>query len=228
VGMVGGMFSSQILMPRLLGDDFLDSSFLAKLASGPVYFTEKKEITVEENTVLQDSIEKVKSSIVGIKTITSTGKTIQGSGLVVTTDGLAVTLNDLIPQKGEFAFYIDGKAQSYQILKRDSKNNLALIKINSSSLKPCAFADFNGIKIGQRVFSLGIVLPGSENRLSANEGIVKSFTQDYIDTNISEEIELAGSSLFNVKGELLGLNTINSDGEVIAIPIAKIRDFAGY
>jgi len=228
VGMVGGIFSSQVLTPRFTGEGILDSNYLAKIVSGPVYLTEKKEITVQENTALQESIEKVEKSIMGVKTITSAGKTIYGSGLVLTTDGLAVTLSELIPRKGEFAFYIDGKAQAYQILKRDDKNNLALIKIESNNLKPCAFSDFAEIKIGQRVFTLGTIFLEGERILSANQGIVKNFNQEYIATNIFEENTLAGSSLFNIEGELLGLNTIDSEGKVTAIPINVIRDFVGF
>lgn len=228
VGMVGGIFSSQILTPRFLGEGIFDSNYLAKITSGPIYLTEKKDITVQENIVLQDSIDKVKKSIMGVKTITLAGKTIYGSGLVLTTDGLAVTLAELIPQKGEFTFYIDGKAQSYQILKRDEKSNLALIKIGSNDLKPCAFSDFSEIKIGQRVFSLGIIFLEKEKMLSANQGVIRNFNQDYISTNIFEEKILAGSSLFNIGGELLGLNAIDVEGKITAISINTIRDFVGY
>jgi S1-C subfamily serine protease len=228
VGMVGGIFSAQILTPRFFDEDILSSDYLAKIVSGPVYLTEKKDITVEENTALQDSIEKVEDSIIGVKTVTLAGKTIYGSGLILTTDGLVVTLNNLIPSKGEFTFYVNGKAQEYQILKRDSKNNLALIKIDGNNLKPCAFSDFSNIKIGQRVFLLGLIFSGNERQFSANEGIVETFNQEYIATNMLEDKSLAGSSLFNIGGELMGLNTIDSGGEVTAVPINKIKDFVGY
>jgi len=228
VGMVGGIFSSQILMPRFLGEGLFDSNYLARITSGPVYLTEKKDITVEENTALQYSIEKVEDSIIGVRTSTLTGKTIYGSGLVLTTDGMVVTLAELVPQKGDFTFYIDGKAQTYQILKRDTKNNLALIKISRNDLKPCGFANFSELKVGGRVFLLGKVFLEKDILTLANQGIIKYFTKDFIRTSIFEKTSLAGSSLFNIKGELLGLNTIDSEGKVSAIPISIIRDFAGF
>ena len=61
-----------------------------------------------------------------------------------------------------------------------------------------------------------------------NQGIVKFFTRNYIRTNIFEKYTLKGSSLFNISGELLGLNTIDSEGKVTAIPITEIRDFIGF
>lgn len=228
VGMAGGIFSSQILMPRFFGEGLFDSNYLAKITSGPVYLTEKKDITVQENTALQYSVEKVEESIIGVRTITSTGKTIYGSGLVLTTDGIVVTLAELVPSKADYAFYIDGKTQAYQILKRDDNNNLALIKIERNDLEPCGFADFSELRIGERVFLLGKVFLQKDILTLANQGIVKYFTKDFIRTSIFEKTSLAGSSLFNIRGELLGLNTIDSEGKVSAIPISIIRDFAGF
>ena len=60
-----------------------------------------------------------------------------------------------------------------------------------------------------------------------NEGIVKTFDENFIQTNILESGLLAGSPLFNIEGEILGINTIDSKGEVIAIPVSKIRAFIG-
>lgn len=230
IGIAGGIFSSQIILPRFLEQSFLGLSpeYLAKIASGPVYLTEKKEIVVQENTALQDSIEKVKNSIIAVRTKTKSGKIIYGSGLILTTDGLAVTLSSIIPHGEEFTFFIDGKAQSYQILKRDDNKNLVLIKIGQGNLKSCGFADFKELKIGQRVFLLGSVFEGNDILQEANQGIVKLFTKDYIKTSIFENNNLAGSALFNIGGELLGLNNVNEDGSVNSIPVTVIREFAGF
>ena len=81
--------------------------------------------------------------------------------------------------------------------------------------------------MGQRVFLLGIIFDQTERLETVNEGIIKLFTSDYISTNILEKSVLSGSALFNIKGELLGLNTIDSEGKVTAIPITKIRTFLG-
>lgn len=64
--------------------------------------------------------------------------------------------------------------------------------------------------------------------LVVNEGIVKSFDENYIQTNIFEKIRLQGSPLFNIEGEVLGLNTIDSEGKIITIPISKIKSFSGF
>ena len=65
-------------------------------------------------------------------------------------------------------------------------------------------------------------------RKIVNEGIIKFFTEDYIRTNIFEKQVLRGSSLFDIGGNIVGLNTIDSEGKVTAIPITKIKQFIGF
>ncbi|PIR71987.1 MAG: hypothetical protein COU42_02890 [Candidatus Nealsonbacteria bacterium CG10_big_fil_rev_8_21_14_0_10_36_24] len=216
-GMAGGIFAGQILWP-----------YYIERPLAPVI--EKKEIIIQENTVLQEAVKKVEKSVVGIRIKTAGGKIITGSGIIVTTDGLIVTLSELLPKAGDFAFFIDGKTVvEYQILKRDQKTNLVLLKVKAEKddLQTSGFAPFEEIKLGERVFLMGVIFPESEPIKMVNEGIVKYLTEDYIRTNIFENNTLTGSPLFNIKGELLGLNIIDSQGRVTAIPITQIRQFIG-
>ena len=229
IGIAGGLFAGQVLSPYLSKDSFLgmDSAYFARMTAGPVYITENKEVTVQENVVLQDSAEKIKNAIVGIKS-TFGGKTIYGSGIVVTTDGLMVTLSEIVPRGGNFVFYVDGKIPSYKILKRDQKNNLALLKVDAIDLKTTGFADLEELRTGQRVFLAGIMFKDNNKVNLINEGIIRFVKNDSISTNIFEDQSLRGSSLFNIKGELLGLNTINKEGRVETIPISAIRSLTGF
>ena len=107
------------------------------------------------------------------------------------------------------------------------KTNLALIKLEEENLQTCSFANLDELKLGEKVFLIGIIFEEELPLNIVNEGIVKSFNENYIKTNIFENYLLAGSPLFNIKGEVLGLNTIDSEGKVIAIPITKIKQFIG-
>ena len=224
IGMIGGIFADQIFWPYFVERPLFYEYDLEK---APVYVTEIKEITVQENTALTEAIEKVEKAVVGVKSETLSGKTLEGSGLIVTSDGLMVTLAELVPQGSDFSFFVDGQRLSYQILKRDSKTNLALIKLEEENLPTVSFANLDKLKLGERIFLVGLIFEKESPSNIVNEGIVKSFDEDYIKTNIFENYLLAGSSLFNIKGEALGLNTIDSEGKVISIPITKIKQFIG-
>jgi len=224
IGLVGGIFANQIFWPYFVERPLFYQYGLDK---SPVYVTEKKEIFIQENTALVDVAERAKKTVVGVRTQTKAGKILAGSGLIVTSDGLMVTLAELVPQGSDFAFFIDDESVSFQILKRDLKQNLALIKLSDSVLTTASFARLEKLKMGERVFLVGAVFENEIPSKLTNEGIVKAFDENFIQTSILESGLLAGSPLFNIEGEVLGINTIDAKGNVIAIAISRIREFIG-
>jgi len=151
VGMVGGIFADQIFWPYFIEKPLFHEY---RLEQSPVYVTERKEVIIQENTALQQAIEKVDKTVVGVKTETKTGEILEGTGLSVTSDGLVVTLAELVPQGSVFAFFVDGKAVSYQVLKRDAATNLALVKLGEAKLPTVVFADLNKLNREKEFFSL--------------------------------------------------------------------------
>ena len=225
LGIGGGIFADQILWPYFVEKPLF---YQYRLEQSPVYLTERKEITIQENVALRNAIEKVEKTVIGVRTETQAKKIIEGSGLIITSDGLVVTLAELVPQGSNFSFFVEGQSANFQILKRDLKENLALVKIEKSNLPIVSFANLEKLKLGERVFLVGVIFEKEELSKIVNEGIIKSFSQNFIKTNIFENYLLKGSPLFNIEGEVLGLNTIDKEGKVIAIPISKIKTFAGF
>ena len=226
VGMVGGIFSDQILWPYFVERPLF---YQYKLDQNPIEVTEIREITVRENEALTSAIEKVESVIVGIKSQTSNNNFLEGSGLIVTSDGFVVVLMDFAPKYATSTVFIDGKSLPLRLLKQDSKTGLALLKVESNNLPTVGFADFGRLKLGQRVFLVGADFKSSTSSIEkmVSEGIVQKFSSLVIETSMSEGDEAKGSILFNVSGEVLGINEINSKGKVIAIPVSKIKEIAG-
>lgn len=223
LGIFGGIFADQILWPFFVERPLF---YQYRLEKNPIYLTETKEITIQENVAMTDAIEKVERVVIGVKTKTKAGKNLEGSGLILTSDGLAVTLAELVPQGSTFSFFVDGELTAAQILKRDLKENLALIKIEKTNLSTVGFFNFEKLKLGERVFLIGVI-PPPNGGWTVNEGIVKNFNADSVETNIFEKSAISGSPLFDIEGNVLGLNKINSAGEIISIPITKIKSFSG-
>jgi len=225
-GMAGGIFADQIFWPYFVERPLF---YQYQLEPRPIYVTEKKETVIQENTALKNAIEKVGKTVVGIKTKLKTGIILEGSGLIVSSDGLVVTFASLVPQGAEINLFWEGKTPSFQVLKRDSKENLALIKMEESNLPTTGFVDLEKIRLGERVFLVGIIFEkGITPKKITNEGIVKTFDDNLIKTNIFEKNTLSGSSLFDIEGKVLGLNTIDKEGKVAAVSIKKIREFLGF
>lgn len=232
IGILGGIFAEQISWHYFLEKSLSQNKFLENKIVNSLSKTKKeKKIIIQENTALQDAVEKIENAVIGIKIQnngkTKKGKIISGSGLIVTSDGLVVTLAKLLPRGKSFVFFADGKILRYEILKEDLKDDLSLVKVYGSNFQTCSFADYSKLRLGERVFLLGIIPQKKTFLKSVNEGIIKTFTKNNIQTNIFERPLLNGSPLFNIKGELIGLCEVNSDGNITAIPITKIRKFIG-
>jgi serine protease Do len=217
LGILGGIFADQVFR-----------FYLPPEQDGrPIYMTEKKEVVIRENIALTNSIEKVKNTVIGVKSKTQAGKIIEGSGLTITADGLIVALADLIPQGSTFYFYIDGRPVAYQILKRDAKLNLALIKVEKNNLATASFAEMDKIKLGQRVFSLGVIFASSTPENIIDEGIIRKLSANFIETNMVKIENAQGSILFDIEGNVVGINQTDEEGNLTTIPISVIKGFVG-
>jgi len=225
ISIFGGLFAQQIIWPLLLQNSFFAQY---KQNEAPIYVTERSEFFIQENTALEKAIEKVEKAVIGIRTITKEGNVLEGSGLIITSDGLAVALAELVPLNSDLSFYINGSLVSAQVLKRDLINNLALIKIDQSNLGTLSFVEADKIKLGERVFLLGINFNNGDVSSVVNEGAIRVLTEDLIETNMFDSQSLLGSPLFNIEGKFLGLNFLNSEGRIVTLPIGKIKTFTGF
>ena len=225
IGIFGGIFADQILWPYFIERPLF---YQYRLEQGPINVTETKEITIEENTALQEAVGKVSNSVIGIRGITKQGKILEGSGVVVSSDGLILALSELVPDSGDISIYIDSIEPDFEVIKRDTSNNLVLIKIEETNLATIGFAQFEELKLGQRAFLLSVFLEKDGLKNFVNEGIIKTFDDKWIKTNIIEKENILGSPLFNIKGELIGMNMVDRDMNIISIPISKIKEFAGF
>ena len=203
-GMLGGVLAGQIFF------------------KAPVTVTERQEVKIQENTALQEAVAKVSKSVVGVKTAGS----LEGSAMIMTNDGLIVTLSDLLPPGEKFSFWYENAAQSYQVLKRDAQANLALVKMDKGGLSTTGLADFETLKLGQRVFLVGYDF--KTNGYLVNEGIIRKLGSGVLQTTIVEKASLQGSPVFDVEGNLVGLAVIGKDGLVSAVPVSEIKAFVGF
>ena len=229
IGALGGIIFQAFILPYLATKPYFQRfQFIKILTEREVNVYPTETVVVQENIALQRIIEKVEKTVIGVQTRTKAGKILEGSGLILTSDGLVVTLADIVPYGSDFKFFWEKKQLPFQVLKRDLKNNLVLIKAEKDDFHTTGFADLEKIKLGQRVFLLGIIFEDGNPTKIVNTGVIKAFNENAIRTNIFEKSILKGSPLFDIEGNVLGLNTIDFEGKVIAIPINKIREFAGF
>jgi serine protease Do len=161
-----------------------------------------------------------------------------GSGFVVDAkEGLIVTNNHVIEGADEIvANFNDGsKLKVDKVLGRDSKTDLALLKVTPGK-KPLAAATFgssDSIKVGDWVMAIGnpFGLGGSVTLgiISAKQRDINSGPyDDFLQTDAAINKGNSGGPLFNMDGEVIGVNTaiISPTGGSIGIGFAVPSDSA--
>jgi serine protease Do len=155
-----------------------------------------------------------------------------GSGFIIDPKGYIVTNNHVIDNADEIKVKLsNGKAFDAEVVGRDSKTDLALIKINGSNgLKPLPLGDSNALRVGTWVLAIGSPF-GLEQTVTA--GIVSAKGRvigagpydDFIQTDASINPGNSGGPLLNMRGEVVGINTAimsrggGNDGVGFAIPV---------
>ena len=105
---------------------------------------------------------------------------------------------------------------------------MALVKLDGENFPTLGFKNGSGVKKGEKVFLVGSIFEKELVSKIINEGIIKNFNSNYVYTNILEKENLKGSILFDIKGEIVGINLVEKNKEVISIPSKIIKDFAGF
>ena len=137
-----------------------------------------------------------------------------GSGFIIDPEGFVVTNNHVIQEADEITVILqDGVELSAEVVGRDPKTDLALIKVESERALPAVdWGDSDRLEIGQWVIAIGNPF-GLGGTVTA--GIVSQRSRDiragpyddFIQTDAAINRGNSGGPLFNTDGEVVGVNT---------------------
>jgi serine protease Do len=159
-----------------------------------------------------------------------------GSGFVIDASGFIITNNHVIDDAEEITVnFSDNSKYTAKIIGRDSKTDLALLKIEAK--KPLPFVvmgDSDAMRVGDWVIAIGnpYGLGGSVTQgiISARQRSINAGPfDDFLQTDAPINRGNSGGPLFNMKGEVIGINTAifspsgGSIGIGFAIPTALAK-----
>ena len=150
-----------------------------------------------------DNKKKQKRTIAGI-----------GSGFIISKDGLIATNNHVIQNATEVRVTLaNDKNYIAKVIGKDDRTDIALLKINANNLPYVSFGNSDKLRVGNWVVAIGnpIGLGGS-----VSAGIVSALGRninagqydDFIQTDAAINRGNSGGPLFNIKGEVVGINSI--------------------
>ena len=158
-----------------------------------------------------------------------------GSGFIIDPSGLIVTNNHVIADADEINVILnDGTKLPAQLVGKDSKADLALLRVKADHpLKAVKFGDSDKLRLGEWVVAIGnpFSLGGTVTAgiVSARNRDINSGPYDnYIQTDAAINRGNSGGPLFNLDGEVIGINTaiISPSGGSIGIGFAVPSDTA--
>lgn len=161
-----------------------------------------------------------------------------GSGFIISADGYILTNAHVVNSADEITVKLNDKREfQAEIIGADRKTDIALLKIEASNLPKVTQGDPNKLRVGEWVVAIGSPF-GFESSVTA--GIVsakgRSLAQEnyvpFIQTDVAINPGNSGGPLFNMKGEVVGINsqiysrTGGYMGLSFAIPIDVATDIS--
>jgi serine protease Do len=152
-----------------------------------------------------------------------------GSGFIIDSAGIVVTNNHVISDADEVTVILnDGSRLKADIIGKDQKTDLALLRVKPDKpLKALKFGDSDRLRLGEWVIAIGnpFSLGGTVTAgiVSARNRDINSGPYDnYIQTDAAINRGNSGGPLFNLDGEVVGINTaiISPSGGSIGIGFA--------
>ncbi|HJR76635.1 MAG TPA: Do family serine endopeptidase [Nitrospiraceae bacterium] len=138
-----------------------------------------------------------------------------GSGVVVDSDGHILTNNHVVGDSSEVEVRFSDKTKLFaHVVGKDPDTDLAVLKVTSDRpLISARFGDSNTVKVGQWVLAVGSPF-GLDRTVTlgvvsgiGRENVNLSRYENFIQTDASINPGNSGGPLFNLRGEVVGINT---------------------
>ena len=168
---------------------------------------------VDQTAIASD---KVSKNVVRIRS--KDGK-VTGLGLVISKDGIIVTDKSVIAPQGDLvAVFPNGQEFPIQVIQSQINGDIVFItailtKDKKIDFYPITFS--SGEKLGQTVFALSF-----KNSNFIDQGIIKDV--NIIKTSITSTDIVAGSPIFDINGDVIGIRLLSGD-EGVFYPVSALK-----
>jgi serine protease Do len=160
-----------------------------------------------------------------------------GSGVIVSPDGYILTNDHVVDEATDVKVSLHDKREfTARVVGKDSKTDLAVLKIEQSGLPALTFGDSTKVQVGDLVlaignpFGVGQTVTMGVVSATGRGGLGIEEYEDFIQTDAAINPGNSGGALINAKGELIGINTAilsrsgGNQGVGFAIPGSLARN----
>lgn len=168
--------------------------------------------------VVKQSSPAVVTVINTLATTRRSGQTIpqraSGSGVIIKADGYIVTNNHVVEGQQSLAvIFADGSRQDAKLVGTDPLNDLAVLKVDGKVPGSLPLGDSDALQPGETVIAIGSPLGNFKN--SVTVGVVSALNrtvgdspEGLVQTDAAINSGNSGGPLINLRGEVIGINTL--------------------
>jgi serine protease Do len=166
-----------------------------------------------------------------------------GTGFIIDKDGIILTNNHVIDQADAINVKVSNdKLYAARVVGKDSRTDIAVLKIDERGLAPLALGDSDAIEVGDWVVAIGnpyelshtvsVGILSAKGRTKDDVPLDPTGYYNFLQTDASINPGNSGGPLLNLKGEVVGMNTaVRRDTETkviapgigFAIPINMVK-----
>ena len=215
----------------------------------------KEEITVtvtEEENVIINVVREASPSVVSIAVSQLTLKSGEGlvdevsnigTGFIVDPNGIIITNQHVVSDTSSTYKVITNDGKEYEVIEilRDDSNDIAVLKVDATSLDSLDLGNSDTLLVGQTVIAIGNplgeyagsvttgVISGVNRSVTTSSGWFGSTTkvyEDVIQTDAAVNPGNSGGPLISSEGKVIGVNfatTSNADNISFALPINRVK-----
>ncbi len=188
------------------------------------------------------SVVALTCALTGVSNGESYTATSSGTGFVITSDGYIVTNHHVVDGAVSIAVTMaNGKVYNAQLIGSDATNDVALIKVDATGMKPVTLGVSGAMRVGDQVVAIGNALGELTSSLTVGyvSGMDRNVSTDgtvinMLQTDVAINSGNSGGPLFNARGEVIGITTAKYSGTTssgasiegisFAIPIDDVLD----
>lgn len=156
-----------------------------------------------------------------------------GSGIIISNDGYIITNSHVIENASAIDVVLNtGEKYKAEVIGKDSKTDLAVVKINAKNLHSAVLGKSADLKVGELAVAIGNPL-GLEFQGSVTAGVISALNRTIevdgrqytlIQTDAAINPGNSGGPLVNKYGQVVGINTVKissstAEGMGFAIPV---------
>jgi Do/DeqQ family serine protease len=161
-----------------------------------------------------------------------------GSGVIVTQDGYILTNHHVVDGAEQIKIDLnDGRTLEAKLVGSDAPSDLAVLKVDASSLPVLGLGDSNRVRVGDVVLAIGnplgigqTVTMGIISAKGRQTGLSNGGFEDFLQTDAPINQGNSGGALVSTNSELVGINSQilspsgGSIGIGFAVPSSMARD----